>query len=67
MKTISQDSKWQQLVLSLVAGTAAAAIVWVAGAPEHAWLAYATAGLAWSTGGRSRPIAWCKSAPDGAG
>ena len=47
MLDTSKDSKLRELVMALGAGTAAAALLWLAGSPELSWLGYVAAGLAW--------------------
>ena len=53
-----KESKWGQLLVPLLVGTVAAAFIWLGGAPEQAWLGYAAAGLAWSTGTTGRCVRW---------
>ena len=50
---LTRHSRFGQLGLALVAGEAAAVVIWLAGAPEMSWLGFVAAGLAWS-GGRAR-------------
>ena len=42
------ERRWLELAVALAVGTVAAALLWLAGAPELSWLGYAAAGLAFA-------------------
>ena len=50
MPTAVRSSRWAQLLVSLVVGTALAAAIWLSGHPQSGWLGFATAAMLWPAG-----------------
>lgn len=40
---------WHELLVALVAGTLAAALIWIAGAPEVSWVGYVAVSAGYSS------------------